>query len=381
MAAFEEAQKGAAAEPEVATDERPERPTSAPPQAAPAPDPAAAPAEGRPPARVKGIFHEPLVDGKAGEPLTVKAAVEPALGADRVVLAYKPEGASDFLARDMEVDDGGWHVARIPQVATTGASVSYYVEARDAAGKPVANNGSAAEPHVVSFGDARPDPGARVASGAADEPDGVRARERRGALANPFWVALAIGGGGGRTSGSPEVNPRNNGGQPIKFSGFAPAQLLHIAPEVGYALSQNLVLSLQGRFQVVTGATKVVGSKCGSEQEDGVCEPAKGAIAVLGKATWHFGPPGGLRPFVAFAAGGGQIRHLVNLENLTDCGDSGREQCVDTIASGSVLLGPAGGISYAVSDTLRLLASVNTLLALPDSALNFDVNLGVGASF
>jgi tetratricopeptide (TPR) repeat protein len=382
VAAFEEAQKGMASSP--VAEERPAAPEPPPAPAPAAPAPAAARGDG-PPAGVKGVFHEPLTEAKPGETINVRVAVEAALGAEKVVLAYRPEGASDFLARDMEADDKGWLSARIPSVATTGNTVAYYVEARDRAGAALASNGSAAEPHVVSLAALPARPGKAVAG---DDPPGVRERSSGGGGGlgeGKVFLGLAVGGGGGWTKGRPEVNRTDNRGEPLNFDGMAPASLLHVAPEIGYVVSPQLLLSLQGRFQLVTGATRVVGPQCGDPiaKMDGTCEPAKGAVAVLAKATYLLTEGGAFRPYLSLSAGGGQIRHLVDLsQHLRDCGDKGRPVgCIDTVVAGTFLVGPSAGFFYGISDVLNLAVAVNSLVGVPQTMVNFDVNVGLAAAF
>jgi hypothetical protein len=385
QAAFDEAARdmgtaAAPAEPAKPTE------TAAPPK--PPAEPAAPPPspEGAAPKGVKGIVHTPLAEARPGTTITIKAAVEGSLGQDKVILAYRPDGATDFLARDMEKDSRGWYVARIPQPATLGSVVSYYIEARNRAGVALGANGTAAEPHVISL---TPDAPAEVAGG--DEPGGGRKSGRRpdhdiedrgGAAGDHrFWVSLGIGTGYGWAKGRPEVNQTDKQGRDIEFSGgFAPAQLMHLTPEVGFFMAPNLLLSLQGRLQVVTAATEVRDASCPDNKDAdgvGVCAPAKGAIAVLGKATWLLGKPQPFRPWFSLSAGGGEIRHLISIEKLNDCGPAKNAQCTDTVLGGVILVGPGAGFSYDLSKSLSFVAGLNSLIGLPNPTVNFDLNVGM----
>jgi hypothetical protein len=338
----------------------------------PAPaEPTAAPSRDGPPENIKGIHHEPVGDAVPGKAVPIKAAVEAALGSERVVLAYRAEGASDFLTRDMDLDESGWYVARIPEPATSGKSVAYYIEARGRGGQPLASNGSSGEPHMVALGA----PAAAVAqTKSIEEGDlAARATTSQAVGAGRLWLALGIGGGGGYAKGVPEVSPMT-GRRSNDFAGVAPAQLMHFAPEIGYFLSPTTLLSLQGRLQLVTGATEVVQQGC---KPAGVCEPAKGAVAVLAKMTWLLGSPGKLRPYVSLAAGGGDIRYLVSISGLRDCGPRKDQTCIDTVPGGRFFAGPAAGVAFSLSDSAFLTGSVNTLLGVPRTAFNVDVNLGL----
>jgi hypothetical protein len=390
--AFDEALKEMAAAPPPPAAAAPKEPKEEPKPAEPAPPPPAAAAEppsggpeGKPPKTVKGIFHQPLTEAKPSSTITVKAAVESAVNADKVILAYRPEGASDFLARDMEKDEQGWFVARIPEPATRGSVVSYYIEARNKAGGPLAANGSANEPHVIGLS---AEGGGAVSSGGDDPP-----RRRRGDSEveetytpgeHKYWFSLSVGGGYGWAKGTPEVNPTDKRGRSLEFTGgFAPAQLMHFVPEVGFFVAPNLLLSLQGRIQIVTAATEVRDASCPENKnpatQEGVCEPAKGAIAFLGRATWLLGEPKPFRPYVSAAAGGGEIRHLITIENLKDCGANQATACKDTVLGGVLLVGPGAGFTYDLSKTFTFVAGVNALVGLPNPTVNFDLNFGVAA--
>jgi hypothetical protein len=334
------------------------------PASPPEPPPAPKPAADGPPADIKGIFHEPVTEAKPGNNIALKAAVESSLAFEHLVLAYRPEGALDFLQREMSKQDSGWYTARIPEPATVRASVAYYIEARGKGGQAVASNGTAAEPHQISLGGS-------IVGGRGDEPGS--GRDKGGSR---YWVSIGVGGGYGYAKGNPEVTPRwvksNGTKQDIEFSGLAPATLMHVVPEIGYFLSPTLILSVQARLQVVTGATEVYDNACTGK----VCKPAPGAVAVLAKATWLFGENGGLRPYFSLAAGGGQVRHLVSVP-LSDCGAAKNQDCVDTVVGGPLLLGPSVGIAYPLGSTMFLNASLNTLAGLPNVQINADLNIGL----
>jgi hypothetical protein len=328
-----------------------------------------------------GIEHTPLTEAAPGSTISVKAAVDASLAQATVVLAYRPEGAPDFLAREMEKDGQGSYEGHIPAPATHGAMVSYYIEARRG-GQLLAASGSAAEPYMISLS------GQPLAL-AGGSPAGVVRRGRRADVDEPggfgggehkYWLSMGLGSGYGWASGTPEVNATDNQMRKIELSRFAPASLLHIVPEVGFFLSPNLMLSLQGRIQVVTSATEVHDPSCPENQNPmtsiGVCPPAKWALAFFGKATWLLGEPRRLRPFLSASAGGGEIRHLVTLANLNDCGANGRTACRDTVLGGVILVGPGGGISYDINGKVSAVASVNALVGLPNATVNLDLNIG-----
>jgi tetratricopeptide (TPR) repeat protein len=360
--------------------------TVAPAAAETKPQPAP-PAQVAPPARPaapassldSAIVHTPVTDSAAGQPIVVQAQVPASLAAERVVLAYRPDGASDFVTREMDSAEGSdEYRAQIPAEAASGASVAYYLQALDAQGQLLAQNGEAADPHVVNLGAKAANAG--IINGVtANEPSGEEEEGGEGGEGASYWFALAIGGGGGYHSGTPEANPRNDNRVALKSSGLSMAWALQISPEVGYFISDSLLLSLQGRFQIVTGGTQISGNAVTSSKnacKGGVCHPASYALAGLAKATWFLGEPGKITPFVSMALGAGQIRHAVNdgSKDLSACPPTG---CKDTVAGGPVFFGPGAGLTMALSDSFLIVASTNALVGVPNMMFNFDVNVGL----
>ena len=129
---------------------------------------------------------------------------------------------------------------------------------------------------------------------------------------------------------------------PIEFANVAQAKLLHFNPELGYFITPKLMLSVQGRLQLTTGASEVRYEGC---RPNNVCQPASGAVAVVGKGTMLLEQRGSLQPYVSFSLGGGYIRYLVDLSPfaLEGCGNERGTSCFDTVAGGGVLFGPSLG--------------------------------------
>jgi hypothetical protein len=320
----------------------------------------------------EGLVHTPVTAGIQGNTVAVTATVGPELAADKVVLAYRPEGATDFLARDMRQVAPNSYSADIPATATEGGTVDYYIEAQKE-GQPVASRGSLSSPLTVTLSPPRAD-------GEGEEGEDEGEEEEEDEEERRFFIGLMVGSGVGWATGFGEVNARHE----LKPPGFALARLGHLAPEVGYFVSPQLMVSLQGRFQLVSGATvfrdmPMTGamSECGSDM---TCTPAQSAAAVLGKGSWFFGE-GKLRPHVSMAIGGGYIRHVVKFVSLTDCGQMRNTTCVDTIAAGAFLVGPGAGIVYSVSPVFALVAGANTLFGLPKFTFNIDVQVGGAVTF
>jgi hypothetical protein len=315
------------------------------------------------------INHPVITEAMRNKVIAIKAQVPPGLGAAKVMLAYRAETGDEFLARDMvPVENAAsWFQANIPIEATQGKTVAYYIEAQNADDQTLVHNGTPEAPHrIVLTSEVAPEekatkPVPRAGKNPGEGPAGL-------------WFVLAVGGGGGYHKGSPEMNPEDTGTPPkeIHVSGFGLAQLMHLAPEIGYFHNDHLVLSAQGRFQFVTGAQDV-------HQGQKTHKPAKMAFAGLVKATWLVGNPNKkFRPFLSAQAGAGQIRQAIQTPasaNLTGCGAG--PSCKDTVAGGMGLAGIGTGFTYRLNETVRAYAALNVLVGAPDFMVQADLNLGL----
>jgi hypothetical protein len=307
-----------------------------------------------------GLVHEPVTSGRRGTSIAVTVGVQNELAFDRLVLAYRPEGASEFRSRDMKLVSSGTYRAEIPADATFAGSVAYYIEARDKDGAPVAGRASAQNPLVIQLAGEQP-----------WNPGGGEDAEENDALASRrFFVGLLAGTGAGWATGYGDTNADTM----YHPAAFTLASLGQLVPEVGYWLNPTLMISLQGRFQAVTGTTDVYA--------DGrVYRTANYAAAGFVKATWVAGRPGSAHPFFSLAAGIGQIRHVVTFDSLKTCGPNGQEVCVDTIATGPVAVGPGAGIFIDIGSHLVGIFQLDTQLTFPAYSVNLDGNLGLAVRF
>jgi hypothetical protein len=315
------------------------------------------------------INHPVITAAMRGKAIAIKAQVPPGLGADKVMLAYRAEEGDDFLARTMVPleNAASWFQAEIPTEATQGKEVAYYIEAQNADDQALVHSGTPEEPHrIVLTSEIAPDektvaPVAEPSKGGSEKP-----------TPPGLWFVLAVGGGGGYSSGSPEMNREDTSTPPkaIHVSGLGVAQLLHLAPEIGFFLSDHLILSTQGRFQFVTGAQDVqIGPK--------TYHPAKMAFAGLAKVTLLV-RSARFQPFISAQAGAGQIRQSIKTPasaNLNGCGAG--PTCKDTILGGVILAGAGTGFTYKLNEAIRAYAALNLLAGFPDFMLEADLNVGL----
>ena len=93
---------------------------------------------------------------------------------EQIILAYRPEGATEFLGREMKEVADGRYGAEIPTSATSGGTVAYYIEAEDAEGAPIAARGSVDNPLVIHL------LGVGISHRTGDDDGRGRRRGRRG---------------------------------------------------------------------------------------------------------------------------------------------------------------------------------------------------------
>lgn len=319
-----------------------------------------------------GIDHTLVESGKAGVSQTISARVGSGLGADKVSLFYRAQGAVDFTEVPMTRRDGCSFEAKIPAAAMKGEAIHYYVAALKGK-KSLASRGSSGSPNIIDLGGGAgggsdDNPLAASGSGGGEISGGVE--PETGGGKKTVFLSLAVGTGGGYVTGTTEVADSEVG------CCFAPA-LLHLFPEIGYYFSRQLSLSAAFRMGFALGAN--------------VMGHATAAPAGLLRLRYALDESGaGLQ--VSGSIGGGIIRHTVKVEEAPGGMDT------DTTASGPFLIGGGLGYTKPISGAMSLVGEVNALAAAPVGikeigtcpgegcvkphfGLQFDINLGLLLAF
>ena len=345
-------------------------------QAAP-PAPAAHDSAARPAASSSsvGFTYHTVSEVKQGNAIRVTVNVDESLRFRKVVLAYRPQGNSEFLGREMDPVGPGAYSAEIPDHATTGSSVAYYIEAQDDDGQPVANRGTESRPLVIPLaGEVRPSerPHASEVAKRSENDDSTTIREEGESEeenGGHWFASVLVGSGVGYATGTGETNAN----LPVSGS-FASTSLGHVSPEVGYWVAPDLLISAQGRIQLVTGPTELV------DGTGRVYPPADVALALFLKVSLFFGSES-FRPFISGGLGGGQIRHVVTFGAYHDCGATRSQTCVDSVVAGPALAQVGGGLVYKLTSSFGIEASSNIQIAEPKFTFNVDLNAGVAFNF
>jgi hypothetical protein len=199
--------------------------------------------------------------------------------------------------------------------------------------------------------------------------------------AGDFLLALGVGTGMGTAKGTVDTNQvvMNDGAMDVagpKFDwpgGLATSRVAHVMITAGYFLDPSVMLSIDARLQFISGTTSVTTTPdCALSP----CTPPGSAVAVMAKANYFIGR-GPLRPIVAAGLGGGNIRQVVELKGLNDCGSNKDKSCFDTVTGGPVFLTFGGGIAYEAG-SLVILAQIAGNFGLPNIMLNIDGTVGLG---
>ncbi|HXU60684.1 MAG TPA: tetratricopeptide repeat protein [Polyangia bacterium] len=319
------------------------------------------------------ITHEPIRRAQQAKSIAVNVTLDSSVKAKKLVVRFSADGTEDFGKRDMqEASPGNW-MGEIPSSATEGAKVRYYIEALNDDDQVVARKGSAADPLVVSL---------RGPGGAALVPPKKKKKtpdatpEQKGGEGPTWFFALGLGSGFGWTTGTGEVN----GSDHVNPAGFAWAKLGQIAPQVGYFVRPDLIVSVELRLQLVTGATAYHSPntmECGTGM---VCNPASYAAAGFARAAWLF-DSGDLHPFVGPMLGAGTIRHIAEFPSVQRCGSDMKSTCIDTVAAGPIFVGGTGGILYDLTPAIALMAEANAALGFTKFTFNIDLNVGVAVKY
>lgn len=312
--------------------------------------------------------------------VSVRCAVAPNLGVSKVVLFFREPGKEDFSEKAMEKTRKGWFIGRIPKRIVKGKSLQFYFEGRDKGGKPLVSNGRNDSPNLMLIREGaaedveaqgpdkeadndenpleqRDDAGPRLLLGKIDRSKvGVDTRFGK----RTWWIGLAAGSGIGYAKGDgPE-------GRPDLKASFLPgagwAGLGQIVPELGYQLSPDVAVSLQGRHQYIP------------QPKRWAPYVASGANSLLARLM-VFTKQKRARGFAAVMAGGGEGFRLVLYP------DPARPDFKDTVKGGPFVVGVGLGFTFEISKALSFVTEVNGLGGLPSISGVVDLNLGVQMNF
>ena len=330
------------------------------------------------------------------KPATLRCAVAPGLPVAKMYLMYLEPKKEKYTELAMTKSKKGWWVGKIPKKTVTGTSVSYYFEGRDAAGNPKVRNGEESSPnhllvmeeedYIAAKNERNKDLGKDVENplekkkGPVEQSHLGRHRENVGEDVNfgnrKWWIGIGAGSGFGYAKGqgleavNRSPDPQFHALASEFLAGGAFAGLFHIAPEVGYQISPNVAISVEGRFQYIPQPAKYTHYA------------AHGALSGLLKLM-RYTKQAQIRFFGTAIVGGGEgfrftvypVDPAVNM-NLASVQDF-----KDTVRGGPVIAGAGVGMYYEASKRTAIVLESHGLAGFPIFSFVADVNLSLQINF
>jgi hypothetical protein len=337
-------------------------------------------------------------------PATLRCAVAPNLPVAKVYLLYKEPGKDEYTEQQMTKSPKGWWVGKIPKKAVTGKSVPYYFEGRNAAGNPVVRNGEMGSPNFLLLmeEDAYKEMKAKQGEGTAlgeDVENPLEASEgpvKRSLLGRKsedvgldvrfgkrkWWIGVGVGSGFGYAKG--DGLEAVNRSPDFEFArlrsdfvaGGAWSGLGHLAPELGFTLSPNIALSVEGRLQYTAPPAKYARFT------------AQGAISAMAKLMVYT-KQSRVRLFGTAMFGGGEgFRFVVKPAAGVNCSDPNNQDPLcpitdfqDTVRAGPVIGGLGTGLYYEATRRVSVVLEAHALAGFPNFGIVVDGNLALQFNF
>jgi hypothetical protein len=350
------------------------------------------------PARINVLECQYKDETPPDKPLPVRCAVAPNLPVTKLFLLYLEPGNQEFTTAEMTKSPKGWFVNKIPKDVVTGTSLRFYVEGRNAAGKAVVSNGRSDSPNVIlireasaaeaekEMGGVKRKPGDEEEENPLEEPDPTKPHRFLGHIDRSkigvdtrygnrqWWIGLGIGTGLGYAKGNgfealTEFNDEFTPG--LGWAGF-----FHLTPEIGYQLTPDWAVSLEGRLQYIY------------QNAHFAPYTASGALSGLFRVI-RYSKQQRLRFFGSAMAGGGEGFRLIvftgsqvaALHPEAAKGDPQIGSIRDTVLGGPALVGAGGGLTYEINKGLSYVMETNILAGVPTFSAVVDVNFGFQINF
>jgi hypothetical protein len=311
----------------------------------------------------------------------LRCVVASNLSVSKVVLLYRQPGSEEFGETEMALSAKGWYEGKIPKKVVTGKSIQFYFEGRNAAGKALVSNGRADSPNLILLREKKAAEEAE-AEAAEASPNGADTEENpldeRNEGQGPklylgkvdksrigldtrygnrrFWIGLGFGTGYGYAKGNGLEIRKDL--QQYYEPGSGWAGLGHLAPELGFQVTPDFAISIEGRNQWIPQSGKFGKFAYG------------GAQSVLARLLF-FTKQSQLRFFGALMGGGGQGFRFVLYP------DEKLPEFKDTVRGGPYLAGLGGGLTYEVAHSMSFVLELNGLAGFPIFSVVADVNAGI----
>ncbi|MBN2573617.1 MAG: tetratricopeptide repeat protein [Deltaproteobacteria bacterium] len=329
--------------------------------------------------------------------LTLRCALQPGLDARLVQVHFRTPGVEAYQALGMRRTAQGWYVATLPRSAMKPGMLQVYFDARDESDKPVASVGQTDSPSVIAVrklgsrrrGARSDDPMAHINEMImAEQYEAGLHRRREGAI----WFGVGGGIGWGYVPGGYLEWEQN-----VKVSALTTTTgLFHLVPELGYMLSDNFALALQGRIGFIQQEqARYVHPLTG--QELSLAASLSGAPATMAPAGFariigysDLSDDGNLRISYSADIGGGFVRFPVRPVAVVNY-DSEKDEYVpdynrtiaktDTRPVGMFLAGAGLGFLWNLSRHFAISFDGRCFTGLPNWGAVVDGSLSLHVAF
>jgi hypothetical protein len=358
-------------------------------------------------ARSGKFEHNPPPTAKAGQSLDLQAFIPQDMPVYRVFIYHRRFGENDFQKLEMKATGATRFAAKIPADQVKTSQIEYYIEAVDRGGDVLAQAGTQPSPLNTtvlgsSGSDLFGDGGGNGDDNGGDDDGGGVGDDDGPSTDQKIYVMITGGSGlGFLPGGSPTAHPERE-----VSGGIAPA-FAHGMIDAGYMLSENAHLGMYMRWQfsppqdfgAIPAASKGGSSFLSTKDEClGLGLPGDCLLGV--KYRWFFKDIKRFRLYSSTGAGIGRVRHWLRLKEpyFTQDGQTASAQCAgkdrvedsnvgdicyvrDTVRPGWAHFGVGAGAMWPVHDNVDLAADGYLIVLVPETGINFDVNLGLNFRF
>jgi len=332
------------------------------------------------PARVPVPLHCPLsFEIPSQRDLVVRCLTQKQQRKSSATFYYRAGGtALKYTALPMSRTPKGWLLAIVPGAQIVGNSLSYYVKAQLPGspaslflGRPEVPNALIITPTSV---DAAEGDGSAGTSQVPATP--ARAPHAKRRQPGAIWFALGSGTGTAYHGREPVDSNTKFGATnaPIYVqSGFSPASMFQLEPELGYQLSQRFSISAMMRYQY---APKSGNAFTPAADEHPILTSS---FAGFVRALVFLGNGGSLQPYLSAGAGlgtsflaGVDRRCAANVCNLDHS---------DTLHGGWFGLTAGAGLLYSLGPSLGIFLDVKEIVTLSKVMALSEFNLGFAVAY
>lgn len=347
--------------------------------------------------------HTPPATAKAGEPMELEAFVPADMPVYRVFVMHRRFGETEFVKLEMKPTGTTRFAVEIPAEQVRTSQIEYYIEAVDRADNVIGQAGTQTSPLNTTVLGSSGEEEVADGNGKGNDSGGGEEPELPGeASGHKVYVMVAGGSGlGFLPGGTPTAHPDRS-----VSGGLAPA-FGHGMLDAGYMISDNAHLGMYFRWQFsppqdfnrIPDESKGGGSFLNTKDECFGLGMAGDCLLGV-KYRWFFKDISRFRMYSSTGAGIGRVRNWLRLKEpyYLEDGQTPTAQCQgkdrvedpavgdfcyvrDTVRPGWAHFGVGAGAMWPVHENVELAADGYLIVLVPETGINFDLNLGLNFRF